>query len=237
VAVVTTVRKKGHKKSQCWKLHGKPAWILEREAKKEMKKAQQNRAGGKVSNDGNVDKGNAAFMVFEKNHSLDSDMKVHRWIVDSGANPHVSGNEQLFEELREVEKGSTMSIPTNEAQAVTGAGEVTGCCVNSLGGEVELSLTNVQHVPSIPYNLLSVNKVLESGGEVVFSMKRGSFITTRKWSSSSFEEKWSSFWIGNVQEDPLTCCLRSCGELQKRRFQVVASTDGSYWEECVIKVK
>ncbi|KAF7825809.1 putative LRR receptor-like serine/threonine-protein kinase [Senna tora] len=84
-----------------------------------------------------------------------------RWIIDSGASSHVTGNLDLLKDVLEPRGKNTVQLPDGITKRVQYVGNVI------LGGK--LILRNVLYVPDFKYNLISVNKLAVcSGLETIF---------------------------------------------------------------------
>lgn len=80
------------------------------------------------------------------------------WLVDSGCSNHMSSARELFENLDESQKIKVRLGDDKEIQ-VQGKGTVA---LAATGGRTKL-LHNMQYVPVLAYNLLSVGQLLASG--------------------------------------------------------------------------
>ncbi|KAF7812241.1 Cysteine-rich RLK (receptor-like protein kinase) 8 [Senna tora] len=84
-----------------------------------------------------------------------------RWIIDSGASSHVTGNLDLLKDVLEPRGKNTVQLPDGITKRVQYVGNVI------LGGK--LILRNVLYVPDFKYNLISVHKLAVcSGLETIF---------------------------------------------------------------------
>ena len=85
------------------------------------------------------------------------------WFVDSGCSNHTSGTKSLFRELDESQK-SEVKILNGTSITVEGRGTVVVITSHS---SVKL-IHDMQYIPCLAYNLLSVGQLLESGFSVLF---------------------------------------------------------------------
>ena len=89
--------------------------------------------------------------------------KCDLWFVDSGCSNHMTGTKSLFKELDETQKIKVQLGNTKEMQ-------VEGKClvkVETNHGKIK-QLDNVQFVPDLGYNLLSVGQLMTRGHSVLF---------------------------------------------------------------------
>lgn len=85
------------------------------------------------------------------------------WLLDSGCSSHMTGRKQLFYQLDETQK-HTVKLGDNKEIQVAGKGSVN---VITRNGETRL-IHNVQFVPSLAHNLLSVGQLIGNGYKLVF---------------------------------------------------------------------
>ena len=86
------------------------------------------------------------------------------WIIDSGCSNHMTGGKALFRELDESE-GRTVRLGDSKVLQVARRGTV----VIRLSIEKTRLLRDVQYVPHLAHNLLSVGQLLNAGYTVIFS--------------------------------------------------------------------
>ena len=85
------------------------------------------------------------------------------WFVDSGCSNHMTDTKSLFKELDETQKIKVQLGNTKEMQ-------VEGKCtakVETSHGKIK-QLDNVQFVPDLGYNLLSVGQMMTRGHSILF---------------------------------------------------------------------
>ncbi|KAF7833313.1 Retrovirus-related Pol polyprotein from transposon TNT 1-94 [Senna tora] len=85
----------------------------------------------------------------------------NKWVIDSGASSHVTGNLDLLKNLRAIRGLNTVTLPDGSVKTVksVGTAELTD----------KLKLQNVLFVPNFRYNLIFVSKmVTDSNVEVKF---------------------------------------------------------------------
>ena len=100
---------------------------------------------------------NKLFMACINTNHKPSDL----WFVDSGCSNHMTGTKSLFQELDETQK-IKVQLGNNQEMQVEGKGAVG---INTGQGKV---LNNVQFVPDLGYNLLSVGQLMVGGCSVLF---------------------------------------------------------------------
>ena len=89
--------------------------------------------------------------------------KCDLWFVDSGCLNHMTDTKSLFKELDETQKIKVQLGNTKEMQ-VEGKGPVK---VETSHGKIK-QLDNVQFIPDLGYNLLSVGQLMTRGHSVLF---------------------------------------------------------------------
>ncbi|KAF7835872.1 ribonuclease H [Senna tora] len=85
----------------------------------------------------------------------------NKWVIDSGASSHVTGNVELLHDLKVIRGKNTVTLPDGSVKIVKsmGTAKINGC----------LRLDNVLYVPEFRYNLISVSKLVsDSSIEVKF---------------------------------------------------------------------
>ena len=85
------------------------------------------------------------------------------WFMDSGCSNHMTGTRTLFKELDESQK-SEVHFGDDRLVKVEGKGTIS---INTSQGNVKL-LHNVQFVPELSHNLLSVGQLMEDGYFLLF---------------------------------------------------------------------
>jgi transposase InsO family protein len=93
-----------------------------------------------------------------------------KWILDSGAVNHVTGNKHLFDRI--YKKETTLKVANNQEVSVVGYGDVH---LNE-----NVTLKNVYYVPDIKWNLLSVKQIAEKGFDIVFSSNNWKIFKERR---------------------------------------------------------
>ena len=96
-------------------------------------------------------------------HLNTNNMSSDVWFVDSGYSNYMTCSKSIFKELDETEKRKVELGSGKEVQ-VEGKGAIH---IKSTLGKVKL-LYNVQFVPNLGYNFLSVGQLLGSGYSVLF---------------------------------------------------------------------
>ncbi|KAA8547740.1 hypothetical protein F0562_004169 [Nyssa sinensis] len=107
----------------------------------------------------NGEKSSKLFMTHFDPNNKSSDV----WFVDRGYSNHMTGMKSLFKELDETQKLKVQLGNAKEMQ-VEGKGTVG---IESTHGNVKL-LYNVQFVPDLGYNLLSVGQLMAAGYSILF---------------------------------------------------------------------
>ncbi|KAA0032274.1 putative gag-pol polyprotein, identical [Cucumis melo var. makuwa] len=95
--------------------------------------------------------------------NIPSDQKTAEvWFIDSSCLNHMTGLKPVFKELNEGEK---LKVELGNGKELQVEGKGTVGIETHHGNRI---LTNVQYVPDIGYNLLSVGQLMESGYSILF---------------------------------------------------------------------
>ncbi|CAH9132625.1 unnamed protein product [Cuscuta epithymum] len=132
--------KPGHKEASCWK----------KEEDKEQGKSEQK---------SNYAEEEHLFLAQHNSDNVCSSV----WYVDSGCSNHMTSSKSLFRDLDDTKKG-VVRLGDGKQLAVEGLGTIL---VPTAQGKTKL-LQNVQYVPQLAHNLLSVGQLLCGGYSVVF---------------------------------------------------------------------
>ena len=95
--------------------------------------------------------------------NLDLDIKI---CVDSGCSRHSFADRSLFITYEEIQSRSIKGIDNSEVKLIKRGIVQVECSVK--GTRIEVTLSNILHVPEIGVNLLSVGKLLNTDIEVGF---------------------------------------------------------------------
>ncbi|KAA0066378.1 retrovirus-related Pol polyprotein from transposon TNT 1-94 [Cucumis melo var. makuwa] len=95
--------------------------------------------------------------------NIPSDQKtLEAWFIDGGCSNHMTGLKPVFKELNEGEK---LKVELGNGKVLQVEGKGTVEIETHHGNRI---LTNVQYVPDIGYNLLSVGQLMESRYSILF---------------------------------------------------------------------
>ena len=143
-------KKKGHIKSQCWKL-------------KTNQRAQNNCRNHKSNQKNHRGNPSLAFMA-DVNEEAESVL----WYIDSGALYHSTGDKSLFvkgsireSKMRHIKVADGTTVQANMTGTVEGL-------LTTRHGEFSVTLNNVLLVPDLNVNLISVSAIQENGYYVIF---------------------------------------------------------------------
>ena len=102
--------------------------------------------------------------------SANSTGPLNKWIVDSGATCHMCCYDKLFDELHSLEQPLEVMLGDGYAAEATGRGTVV-LELTEVGGKASrCKLHEVQYVPDLSYNLLSVSKAAKARKIVKFTV-------------------------------------------------------------------
>lgn len=96
-------------------------------------------------------------------HSPISNSSDGVWFIDSGYSNHMSGTRSLFRDLDESQK-SEVRLGDDKQVRAEGKGTIA---IKTIQGNVKL-LCNVQFVPNLAHNLLSVGQLMASSYSILF---------------------------------------------------------------------
>ncbi|TYJ99454.1 copia protein [Cucumis melo var. makuwa] len=134
-------KKFGHVKADCWNKNQRANFTTENEVSENNGKGE-----------------NKIFMT-----NIPSDQKTMEvWFIDSSCSNHMTGLKRVFKELNEGEK---LKVELENGKELQVEGKGTVGIETHHGNRI---LTNVQYVPDIGYNLLSVGQLIESGYSILF---------------------------------------------------------------------
>lgn len=134
-------KKPGHKEASCWK-----------------KEEDEKKGGDQKSNF--VEQEEKLFLA---QHGSNNDAEGGVWYVDSGCSNHMSSAKSMFRELDESAK-SKVRLGDGKQLEVEGKGTIA---ITTEQGNTKL-LYDVQYVPKLAHNLLSIGQLLNSGYSVLF---------------------------------------------------------------------
>lgn len=89
------------------------------------------------------------------------------WLLDSGCSSHMTGKKELFQKLDETQK-HVVKLGDNKEIQVAGKGSIA---VTTQHGETKLN-HNVQFVPNLAHNLLSVGQIVANGYILMFKNRK-----------------------------------------------------------------
>ncbi|KAF7804016.1 uncharacterized protein G2W53_043127 [Senna tora] len=181
----------GHMEDACFKKHGYPEWFEKYKSKKnttntalavnsgegnskskdidssQLTQLIQMELKKLVSNKGVAEESpvNASYFAdFAGNITLTTSLSIQgsdKWVIDSGASSHVTGNKCLLTNLRLAKSTNTVTLPDGSVKRVHSIGTVHLSDV--------FRLENVLFVPDFRYNLISVSRlVCDSSIEIKF---------------------------------------------------------------------
>ncbi|KAG8481838.1 hypothetical protein CXB51_027155 [Gossypium anomalum] len=139
-------KKKGHIKSECYKLQNK----IKREAANQKGKQPENSGKADVVEDYS----NGELLVASVNDSKVSE----EWILDSGCTFHMSPNRDWFTTYKIVSEGVVL-MGNNASCKIAGVGTIK---VKMFDGVVR-TLSDVRHVPELKRNLISLSTLNSKG--------------------------------------------------------------------------
>ncbi|XP_019172827.1 PREDICTED: uncharacterized protein LOC109168244 [Ipomoea nil] len=152
----------GHTRDRCWKLHGKPLPAPTNVAQLKLEESSSKNVSLAEYEELARFKANAQATVFtplahtgETHAALVSQSgPLGPWVLDSGASEHICGNSSLLTHLT-----NSKSLPS----IVFGNGSI--CSAKGVGKArplPDLPLSSVLHIPTCPFNLISIRQLTRS---------------------------------------------------------------------------
>jgi transposase InsO family protein len=92
-----------------------------------------------------------------------------KWYVDSGATCHMSNNKALFTNLKKASERE-VTVANSSKVAVEGTGDVK-LVFNNQKSHIDATVKDVEYVPDLCTNLLSVGQITKHGNRVLFEDK------------------------------------------------------------------
>ncbi|KAG8492823.1 hypothetical protein CXB51_010147 [Gossypium anomalum] len=199
-------KKKGHIKSECYKLHNK----IKREAANQKGKQPKNFGKADVVEDYS----NGELLVTSVNNSKVSE----EWILNSGCTFHMSSNRDWFTTYKTMSEGVVL-MGNNTSCKIAGVGTIKVKIFNG----VVITLSDVRHVLELKRNLISLSTLDSKGYRYtaesgVLKISRGSLVGSTITgdvtivSSSLSDDDITKLWhmrLGHMSENGMT-------ELSKR---------------------
>lgn len=119
----------------------------------------------KKNGSGDIEKSNvvlySAFMARDNS-------STNNWYIDSGATAHMTRDKTILLEKVKA-KNSDVKVANNERLSIECVGKVRQR-VNNDGNLSEITLENVQYIPEICENLISVSQIVKKGNKVLFDI-------------------------------------------------------------------
>lgn len=91
---------------------------------------------------------------------------IHEWFIDSGATSHMTNTKSILRNIKKVSEKHVV-VANNEKMAIEGAGDVN-VVLHSGKKETNAYLRNVEYVPEMSVNLISVRQMTLKGNKVLF---------------------------------------------------------------------
>ena len=190
-------RKKGHVKADCWAEGGGK----EGQGPKQKKGGGNRGKSNQTQDNVNETLGDVAYT----SRSTGVEFSKDDWMLDSGTTSHICPNVDAFRNFEKI-SGSIEGVGSNPVK-VLGRGTVV---VNfDLGTKtVKHTLTDVLYIPDAANCLLSVSRIDETGGHVVF--KQGKCITkvAASLALESFEGSYMHWMLKRSKIKPKRILLR-----------------------------
>ena len=153
------------------------------------------------------------------------DLEPDEWVKDSGCTNHMTGNRKLFSSYNE-SKGGNVTFGSKLKGNIIGKGTISH---NSL------TISNVEHVDNLGFNLLSISKICDNDCKVIFSKVDSEIIKDGKVIAKGIRK--GNLYVMKINTEPRNkICLatvndnstlwhRRLGHANMRLLQSLASKD------------
>ena len=153
------------------------------------------------------------------------DLESDEWVKDSGCTNHMTGNRKLFSTYHAC-SGGNVTFGSKLKGNIIGKSTITH---NSL------TITNVEHVDNLGFNLLSISQICDNGCKVIFFKDDSEIIKNEKVIAKGIRKgnlyvmKFSNKPSGNIclamVNDNSTLWHRRLGHANMRLLQSLSSKD------------
>ena len=153
------------------------------------------------------------------------DLEPDEWVKDSGCTNHMTGNRKLFSSYNE-SKGGNVTFGSKLKGNIIGKGTISH---NSL------TISNVEHVDNLGFNLLSISQICDNDCKVIFSKVDSEIIKDGKVIAKGIRK--GNLYVMKISNEPRNkICLatvndnstlwhRRLGHANMRLLQSLASKD------------
>ena len=159
--------KRGHTKDECWsKGGGKEGKGPRSRNKGPKRKERANQAQPSQTNEDLMD---VAYHVNQtsEHEQFSAEFSRHDWLADSGTTSHISNLRETFVNFTPLESASIRGVGNQSVKALGRGTVILNCRVgNKL---VKHQLQNVLYAPNAVNNLLSISRLDDAGGKVIFT--------------------------------------------------------------------
>jgi transposase InsO family protein len=174
--------KKGHSIANCWKANPqlKPDWLKKKEEKQKAKQdggllqGHQKQSSGNNPGIANVaasddqSKWNICLCADGGDVKMQDQLETS-WLIDSCCSKHICPTLEEFSNYIPLREKSYIGGVSGEPLEAVGVGKVTIPFTDIDGMEGSVTLSNVLHVPSAKYHLISVSQMVKKGATTVFT--------------------------------------------------------------------
>ena len=167
------------------------------------------------------------------------------WIIDSGATAHMTANKKKLSN-KKTSIVNHVTVANNEKLSIMGIGDVNQR-VGSNGKFYDLKLTNVQYVPNICTNLISVSQMEKKGHEIIFNKngcrivdEKKNIIATGSLIDNMFKLDTVSSELANVAKSSEQNCMtwhRRLGHASLKKMNLLLQSKYSLDNKCETCVK
>lgn len=138
--------------------------------------------------------------------ALGAKQQDNNWIIDSGATAHMTANKNMLLNHNKP-KVNNVTVANNQKIRIQSVGDVKQCL--KLDGYVkEITFKDVQYIPDICANLLSVSQMVRKGCSVIFDLNGCKIIDARANKIATGTMKDDMFML-DVTHSEIACAIKT----------------------------
>ena len=208
---------------QCFRCHqfGHVKWNCPKNKKSSKKKTQKKQAStnkddSAAANHAAVDSVTTgadevvALTVQALKASYGSSDNTGKWVIDSGASRHMSGESNLFENYIEFSNPINVTLGDERCLKAMGTGNIY---INNNDDNIRYVLNDVLYVPELSFNLFSVGKCANKGHNITFN-NNGCAVISKSGDVLVNGQKEGDLYYLNVHDNDIYCNIADTSDLE-----------------------